>query len=162
MKISHLYLKDYRNYDNLDIDLSPNLNIFIGKNAQGKSNILESIFVSALTKSYMNVKDQNLIKDGADFSLIRATFFDCSIEKQLDVIISRIGKKLKINSNEIKKYSDYISLVKVLIFSPYNVNFIKDGPSIRRKSMNMVLSQFSSYYVNLMQNYNILLKRRNY
>ena len=161
MRINHLYLKNYRNYTDLDIDLSPKLNIFIGKNAQGKSNILESIFVLALTKSYMNVKDQNLIKDGADFSVIRATFFDNSVENQLDVIISGMAKKLKFNSNEVKKYSDYISKVKVLIFSPYNVNFVKDGPSSRRKSMNMVISQYSNSYVNLLQNYNAVLKKRN-
>ena len=64
MKIGRLQLKNYRNYKRLDIELSPSLNIFIGNNAQGKSNILESIFVLALTKSYINVKDQYLIKDG--------------------------------------------------------------------------------------------------
>ena len=108
MKIKHLHLKNYRNYSNLDIDLSPNLNIFIGKNAQGKSNILESIFVLALTKSYMNVKDQNLIKDGADFSLIRATFFDNSVENQLDIVISVDGGINDKTVNNIKKYVDII------------------------------------------------------
>lgn len=161
MIIKSLSLKNFRNYDNLDIEFSPNLNIFIGNNAQGKSNILESVFVLALTKSYMNVKDQNLIKDGKDFSLIRANFTNDSLEICSEVIFSLNSKKLKINRGEIKKYSDYVSRIKVVIFSPYNVNFVKDGPAIRRKSINMVISQLFNSYVKLLQNYNAVLKKRN-
>ena len=161
MKILKLSLKNYRNYSNLNIELSPNLNIFIGNNAQGKSNILESIFVLALTKSYMNVKDKNLIKDGEDFSRIKATILDNDIETKYEVVISDTSKKLKVNRSEIKKYSDYVSRIKVLIFSPYNVNFIKDGPAVRRKSVNMVMTQFFEHYVKLLQNYNAVLKKRN-
>ena len=161
MKISHLSLNNYRNYGNLDIDLSPNLNIFIGNNAQGKSNILESIFVLALTKSYMNVKDQNLIKDGEEFARIKALFKKNGIDNSFEVVITSSLKKLKINHVEIKKFSEYISRIKVLIFSPYNVNFVKDGPSVRRKSINIAISQFSHSYVNLLQNYNVILKKRN-
>ena len=161
MNIEKLYLKNYRNYGELNISLSPNLNIFIGNNAQGKSNILESIFVLALTKSYMNVKDQNLIKSGSEFSKIKAFFFEKAVENQYEVVITENSKTLKINHVEIKKYSDYVSRIKVLIFSPYNVNFVKDGPSIRRKSINIDISQFSNKYVKLLQNYNVILKRRN-
>lgn len=161
MNISNLYLKNYRNYADLDIELSPNVNIFIGKNAQGKSNILESLFVLALTKSYMNVKDRNLIKDGASSLLIRATLYNKFGKNKLSMIISADKKTLKIDSIEIKKYSDYISKMKVLIFSPYNVNFVKEGPAVRRKSINTVLSQLSKSYLVLLQNYNMLLKKRN-
>lgn len=161
MKIGRLQLKNYRNYKKLDIELNSGLNIFIGNNAQGKSNILESIFVLALTKSYINVKDQYLINDGEDFSLIKANFYTDNVENILEVIITENSKKLKINNVEVKKYCDYISRVKVLIFSPYNVNFVKDGPNVRRKSINMVISQFSNNYVKLLQNYNAVLKKRN-
>ena len=161
MRIEKLCLTNYRNYKVLDIDLSPNLNIFIGNNAQGKSNILESVFVLALTKSYMNVKDSSLIRYGEDFSRLSAIFFEGNKKGNLEVIISDSSKKLKINHVEIKKYSDYVSRLKVLIFSPYNVNFVKDGPSVRRKSFNVVLSQLSGSYLNLLQNYNAVLKKRN-
>ena len=154
-------MKNYRNYKSLDIELSPGLNIFIGKNAQGKSNILESIFVLALTKSYINVKDQYLINNNEEFSVIKANFYTEGVENKLEVIITDTAKKLKINNIEIKKYCDYISRVKVLIFSPYNVNFVKDGPNIRRKNINIVMSQFSNNYVKLLQNYNAVLKKRN-
>ena len=161
MKIKRLQLKNYRNYESLDIELSSSLNIFIGNNAQGKSNILESIFVLALTKSYINVKDQYLIKDGKEFSVLKAKCYDDGVENNLEIIITDSSKKLKVNQIEIKKYCDYISRIKVLIFSPYNVNFVKDGPNVRRKNVNMVISQFSTNYVNLLQNYNAVLKKRN-
>ena len=161
MKIESLKLKNYRNYKNLDIVLSPNLNIFIGNNAQGKSNILESVFVLAITKSYMNIKDHNLIKEGEEFAKLKGCFIDDNKKNQMDVIITDSSKKLKINRKEIKRYSDYITKVKVLIFSPYNVNFVKDGPSVRRKSINIVISQYSNSYVSLLQNYNAFLKKRN-
>lgn len=161
MKISHLTLKNYRNYDFLDIDLSSGVNIFIGDNAQGKSNILESIFVLALTKSYINVKDQNLIKDGCDISYIRGLCSNKTDDFQLDVVLDKFGKKVKYNSFEVKKHSEYISLLKVLVFSPYNVNFFKDGPNNRRKTVNMVISQISKRYVKILQKYNVYLKKRN-
>ena len=161
MKIKHLQLKNYRNYKKLDIELNSGLNIFIGNNAQGKSNILESIFVLALTKSYINVKDQYLINVEGDIALLKADFINGTLENKLEVIITENAKKLKINGEEIKKYCDYISRIKVLIFSPYNVNFVKDGPNTRRKCLNMVISQFSNNYVKVLQNYNAVLKKRN-
>ncbi len=161
MKIGRLQLKNYRNYEKLDITLNSGLNIFIGNNAQGKSNILESIFVLALTKSYINVKDQYLIKDEEDFSVIKANFYTEAVENNFEIIITDSSKKLKINGIEVKKYCDYISRLKVLIFSPYNVNFVKDGPNVRRKNINMVISQISNNYVKNLQNYNALLKKRN-
>lgn len=162
MKIIKLKLKKYRNYNNLDIELSPNLNIFIGNNAQGKSNILESVFVLALTKSYMNVKDQYLIKDNEDFTRLEGIFLDDKeLKHKFEVVITDSSKKLKVDKKEIKKYSEYISLVKVLVFSPYNVNFVKDGPNVRRKDINMVISQLSTSYVKILQSYNVVLKKRN-
>ena len=161
MRINRLILKNYRNYNSLDIDLSSGVNIFIGDNAQGKSNVLESIFVLSLTKSYINIKDQNLIKDGSDFSFIKGLCSSKDGDFQLDVLINKNGKKVKHNLFEVKKYSEYISILKVLIFSPYNVNFVKDGPNSRRKAINMVISQLSSKYIKNLQRYNVILKKRN-
>ena len=161
MIIKHLQLRNYRNYENLDISLSEGLNIFVGNNAQGKSNILESIYVLGLTKSYINVKEQYLIKNEENFAVIKASCFNRNIENNLEVIITENERKLKVNGIEFRKYSDYIEKMKVLIFSPYNVNFVKDGPSERRKSINVVISQLSTKYVKLLQNYNAVLKKRN-
>lgn len=161
MRIKSLKLRNYRNYEKLEIALNDGLNIFIGNNAQGKSNMLESIFVLALTKSYMNVKEKNLIKCDENFCLVSGIVSCNDIDTNFDVIITDDGKKLKINNIEIKKVNEYISRMKVLIFSPYNINFIKDGPNVRRKTINMVISQFSNRYIRLLQQYNAILKKRN-
>ena len=161
MKIKNLKLKNFRNYENLDIKFDKSLNIFIGDNAQGKSNILESIVVLALTKSYLNVKDKNLIRNGALFSNISAkVVFDNSVN-DLFISFNEKEKKVKINNNLIKKYSDYISKVRFILFSPLDINLIRESPSSRRKIFNVEISQLSNRYVKLMQNYNAVLKKRN-
>ena len=161
MKIKNLKLKNFRNYEELNINLSDKLNIFIGDNAQGKSNILESIVVLALTKSYMNVKDKNLIKSGTSFSNISASVDLGDTVDELFISFSELEKKVKINNNLIKKYSDYISRVRFILFSPLDINLIKESPSSRRKFFNVEISQLSNRYVKLMQNYNAVLKKRN-
>ncbi len=161
MVIKSLKLKNFRNYTDLDIKLSNKLNIFIGDNAQGKSNILESIVVLALTKSYLNVKDKNLIKDGEEVAnIISYVDFGNTVDK-LFISFSENIKKLKINDTEVKKYSDYVSRVRFIIFSPVDINLIKDSPSVRRKNFNVEISQLSNKYVKLLQNYNAILKKRN-
>lgn len=161
MIINNLKLKNFRNYKDLDIELSNKLNIFIGDNAQGKSNILESIVVLALTKSYLNVKDKNLIKDGEEFANISSNVdFGDTVDK-LFISFSENEKKIKINNVDIKKYSDYISRVRFILFSPMDINLIKDSPSVRRKYFNVEISQLSNKYIKLLQSYNALLKKRN-
>ncbi|MBR3161402.1 MAG: DNA replication/repair protein RecF [Bacilli bacterium] len=161
MIIKRLKLKDFRNYENLDIKLDKKLNIFIGDNAQGKSNILESIVVLSLTKSYLNVKDSNMIMFGKKVANLSADVdFGGTVEK-LFISFNDFEKKVKINGNVVKKYSDYISKVRFILFSPIDINFIKDGPAIRRKSFNVELSQLSNRYVKLLQSFNAILKKRN-
>ncbi|MEE3343500.1 MAG: DNA replication/repair protein RecF [Bacilli bacterium] len=161
MIIKNLKLKNFRNYNKLDIKLSNRLNIFIGDNAQGKSNILESIVVLALTKSYLNVKDKDLIKDGEMVANIVADVdFGDTVDK-LFISFSENEKKIKINNNDIKKYSDYVSRVRFILFSPMDIGLIKDSPAARRKNFNVEISQLSNKYVKMLQNYNALLKKRN-
>ena len=161
MIIKELKLNNFRNYDNLDIKLSDGLNIFIGNNAQGKSNLLESIVVLALTKSYLNVKDENLIKDGENVSILEADVNSLNTNKKLFVSFSNSVKKLKINDVEIKKYIDYVSNIKFVLFSPMDITLIKDSPAVRRKYFNIEISQISNNYIKLLQKYNVLLKKRN-
>lgn len=161
MRIKNLKLKDFRNYKELNINLTDNLNIFIGDNAQGKSNILESIVVLGLTKSYMNVKDKNLIRNGALVANISAIVdFGDSVDN-LFVSFSENEKKVKFNGNLIKKYSDYVSKLRFILFSPLDINLIKDSPASRRKMFNIEISQLSNRYVKLLQSYNAVLKKRN-
>lgn len=160
MVIKNLTLINFRNYKKIKIDLNSGINIFIGNNAQGKTNILESIFVLAFTKSYLNIKDFNLIKKNEDFFKIQAQCVS-NYDDKYEVSFVNNCKKVKINNNEISKLCNYIEKIKVILFSPYNVNFVKDGPSIRRKEINMSISQLDGYYVKILQEYNAILKKRN-
>ncbi len=161
MIVNNLKLKNFRNYDFLDIELSSKLNIFIGNNAQGKSNLLESIVVLALTKSYLNVKDENLIKNGEEVAILKANVSSNNIDNDFFISFSNNVKRLKINNVEIKKYIDYVSNIKFVLFSPFDINLIKDSPSVRRKYFNVEISQLSNNYIKILQKYNAILKKRN-
>ena len=161
MIIDNLKLKNYRNYKKLDIQFSDKLNIIIGDNAQGKSNILESIYVLAVTKSYLGVKDKDLIRDGCDFGLIESSVKINDYVDNLQIILSSNSKKVKINNKEIKKYVDYVSKFRVLLFSPDHISMIKDSPNVRRKYLNVEISQMSNKFVKTLQTYNSLLHQRN-
>ena len=161
MIVNNLKLKNFRNYDDLDIELSSKLNIFIGNNAQGKSNLLESIVVLALTKSYLNVKDENLIKNGEEIAILKANVSSNNIDSDFFISFSNNVKRLKINDIEIKKYIDYVSNIKFVLFSPFDINLIKDSPSVRRKYFNVEISQLSNNYIKILQKYNAILKKRN-
>ena len=161
MIVNNLKLKNFRNYDFLDIELSSKLNIFIGNNAQGKSNLLESIVVLALTKSYLNVKDENLIKNGEEVAILKANVSSNNTNSDFFISFSNNVKRLKINDVEIKKYIDYVSNIKFVLFSPFDINLIKDSPNVRRKYFNVEISQLSNNYIKILQKYNAILKKRN-
>ncbi len=161
MIVNKLKLNNFRNYSKLNITLSKKLNVFIGNNAQGKSNLLESIIVLALTKSYLNVKDDNLIKDGEDIAILEATVTSSNVKKNYFISFSSNVKKLKINDFEIKKYIDYVSNIKYILFSPFDITLIKESPAFRRKYFNVEISQISNNYLRILQKYNALLKKRN-
>ena len=127
MEIKKLKLVNFRNYDNLEIDFNKKNTIFIGNNAQGKTNILESIYVLGLTKSFLNVNEKNLIKFDKEFAKIQGTILNNNIESKLEILINEKGKKVKINNQEVKKLSNYISRLNVIIFSPDNIRLLKDG-----------------------------------
>ena len=161
MIIEKIKLKNYRNYDSLEINLNEKLNVIIGKNAQGKTNLLESIYVLSLTKSYLGVNDKNLIKLGNNYAILEADAILNSGPKKFKLLIKDNGKQVIINGKEIKKLSDYVSNLKVIIFSPENIRMIKEGPSIRRKFLNMEISQISIKYVKILMNYNNIIRQKN-
>ena len=161
MKISKLKLRKFRNYDKLEIKFNDNLNIIIGNNAQGKTNILEAIYFLSITKSFLPVNDKNCMMKDEVFSKIEANIINNDKKKKLSLIINDLGKRLEINDNEIKKHSDYIGNLKVIIFNPDNIRLIKDAPSNRRKFINIEISQLYGRYINILNEYNVLLKQRN-
>jgi len=161
MKIEKLKLKNYRNYEKLELKLNDNLNIIIGDNAQGKTNILESIYVLAITKSFLSVSEKKLIMFDKDFFKITGQIKKMDTKKELEVISTLTNKKVKIDNQEIKKIGDYISNLNVIIFNPDNIRMIKEGPNIRRKYLNIQISQLNNKYLNILNEYNLLLKQKN-
>ena len=161
MIIKNIKLVNYRNYNSLNLDFIDKINIIIGNNAQGKTNILESIYVLALTKSYDKASDKNLIMFDEKFLKINGIVNVNSFNKNFEVLINESYKKVKINNNEITKMKDYISKINVILFTPDDINIFKDSPGSRRRLLNIELSQIFSEYVDLYNKYNVILKQRN-
>ena len=161
MKIKKIILKNYRNYDNLEIDFNDNLNIIIGDNAQGKTNLLESIYVLAVTKSFLSITDKGLIKFDNKFSIIKGLLESKNSKDNLEILFNDNGKVVRINNKEIKKLSDYISKMNVVIFSTDNIRMFKESPGARRKYFNVQISQMNRKYLKLLNDYNVILRQRN-
>lgn len=161
MKIHQLKLLNFRNYDKLDLTFSSNYNIVYGKNGEGKTNLVESIYVLALTKSFRGTVDKILIMDNTDVSRIDGYIENNDLITKYRIILKENGKKVKINENNVDKLSDYISKISVVLFNPDDLRFIKDSPSVRRKSINVDISQLNNSYLKNLSNYKKILKQRN-
>ena len=151
---------NYRNLVKQEVNFSNNINIFIGDNAQGKTNLLESIYFLALTKSY-RTNDINLINKDSISTKIKGDIRDSGIFKTLSVELSDSNKKVKINNNEISKISDYITNLNVVLVSPEDINILQGTPAERRNFLNIELSQISKNYIKKYNEFNKILKIRN-
>lgn len=161
MRIESLKLTNFRNYDNLSINLNPYINIFIGNNGQGKTNILESIYILSLTKSNRYGNDSDVIKFNEKISKIEGIIRRDDLIRKHEIVISSDKKKLLINNKEIHKSKDYISNFCVISFSPLDLEIIKGSPNIRRNMLNIDISQLDKEYVSYLNEYNSIIKMRN-
>ena len=160
MIIRKINLINFRNYKKISINFDKKINIFIGDNAQGKTNLLESIYFLALTKSY-RTNDINLVNKNSEFAKVKGEIKDNSIYKSMSVELLKEGKKVKINNNEIKKISDYITNLNVILISPEDINILQGTPAERRNFLNIELSQLSKKYIKKYNEFNRILKIRN-
>lgn len=161
MILKKIELRNFRNYEKLSTRFYKGINIIYGDNAQGKTNLLESIYVLGLTKSHRAFIDNSLIKNGSEFLHIKGTISGNVLDKDLHIIIDNKSKNLNIDSTPIKKVSDYISNMNIIIFYPDDLEILKGSPQLRRKYLNLELSQlYNSYYI-VQNDYNKLLKIRN-
>lgn len=163
MILNHLSLHHYRNYDHVELSTEHNVNILVGPNAQGKTNLLEAIFVLALTKSHRTNKDKELIQWNKDQTLLHAEVDKKYGLNKLDLYISQQGKKAKINGLEQKKLSNFVGTINVVMFAPEDLEIVKGSPSIRRRFLDMEIGQVQpSYVYDLLQYQRILNQRNNY
>ncbi len=161
MQIKKLKLTNFRNYEKLEAKFSNYTNIFIGKNAQGKTNILESLHILGLTKSHRVNKDRDIIKTGAKYAKISSLINLNDKDVELDIIVSKNGKKAKYNQIELKKLSEYIGILNVIIFAPEDLDLIKGNPQTRRRFLDLEIGQISKQYLYSLLNYKKILKQRN-
>lgn len=161
MYLKRIYLSKFRNYDELLLDLNHGINIIIGENGQGKTNLLESIYVLALTKSHRSFIDNNLIKKNYNYCQIKGIVQDENIESTYEIELRNKNKILKIDGDIIKTISNYISKVNIIIFYPDDLELIKGSPNIRRRFLNIEISQLNNKYINILSEYNKVLKLRN-
>ena len=161
MILRKIKLVNFRNYANLNINFSKNINIIIGDNAQGKTNLLESIYTLALTKSYRTTNDANLIRNNQEKFIVVGEIKDSSVFKKLSVELHNNNKIVKLNDNIINKISDYIGNLYVILSSPDDLQIIKGSPSERRNFLNIEISQLSSNYIKKYNEFNKILKMRN-
>lgn len=161
MFLKKINLVNFRNYSNLELNFDKNINIFIGNNAQGKTNILESIYVLSVTKSHRCNKDLFLIRQDSLFTKIKGSVLNNNISNNYEILINKEGKRVSINDNVVRKTSNYISNINTIMFCPDDLEIVKGSPSVRRTFLNIEIGQFYNNYIKILNEYNKILKNRN-
>ena len=162
MYIHSLELSNYRNYKQLSIEFSKGITILYGDNAQGKTNILEAIYLSGTTKSHRGTKDKDIIQFGEDESHIRVHVMKHEVGHRIDMHLRKNKSKgVDIHGQSIKKSGELFGISHMIFFSPEDLSIIKNGPSERRKFMNLELCQLNKIYHHNYVNYNKALNQRN-
>ena len=162
MIIKSLELQDYRNYDSLNLAFDRGTNILFGDNAQGKTNILEAIYVSATTKSHKGSKDRDIVNFHKEEAHIRTFLEKEGVETRVDMHLRKNKSKgIAIDGQKIKKAADLLGICNVVFFSPEDLGIIKDGPAERRRFVDMDLCQLDGFYLYNLNHYNKIVIQRN-
>ena len=161
MKLTNLQLQNFRNYESVQLEFTDGVHVFIGENAQGKTNLMESIYALAMTKSHRTTNDKELIGWNKEFATIKGTVEKTATKTNLELQFSKKGKIAKVNYLEQKRLSSYLGNLNVIRFAPENLTLVKGSPQNRRKFVDMELGQMSSLYLYDLVEYNRVLKQRN-
>lgn len=161
MFIERLALTDYRNYDSLELSFSPHINVLIGENAQGKTNIMEAIYVLSMAKSHRTANDRELIRWEQEYGKIEGDIKRKYGRLPLELTISKKGKKARVNHLEQNRLSLYIGQLNVVMFAPEDLNLVKGSPQVRRRFLDMEIGQISPVYLHDLLTFQKVLKQRN-
>lgn len=161
MVVKEVKLQNFRNYKQEEVTFHPKVNIFTGQNAQGKTNLLESIYIMSLGKSFRSNKDSDLIGFGEPYSSAKLRYFKEDQENQIELLFSEEGKAIKIDGVKAQKTSDLLEHFYTVIFSPEDLKIVKDEPEKRRKFMDRELCQLKPVYYRNLGNYKKSLMQRN-
>ncbi len=162
MECNRVQIKNFRNIAFADVSFAPGVNILAGKNAQGKTNLLEAVSLAALGKSFRTSHEEDVIRFGEEFSAVSVDFSD-SVRRQNITVRMQRGKRRQIEHNGIKvtKISDMVGEFRTVLFCPEHLSLIKDGPSERRSYLDVAISQLYPVYLRSLQKYHQILKQRN-
>lgn len=163
MYFNSAQLNNFRNYKKLKVEFDRHLNLFLGRNAQGKTNLLESLFIMGLGKSFRTNNDREMISFGAEFSKVI-----CSIgeensdrETEIEIIYKQDGKIIKLNKQKLKRTADLPGNVYIVVFSPEDLKIVKEGPENRRRFLDREICQIKPVYYSDLGNYKKVLRQRN-
>ena len=162
MHVKYLQLLNFRNFNKLFIELNKGANVFVGDNAQGKTNILEAVYYCSLAKSHRTNRDKELINWNASEAYIKLYVCKTRLDKKIEIKIFKEGKKgVNINTIKVQKLSELVGSFNVIMFSPEDLNIVKDSPSHRRKFLDIELCKLSSRYYYSLAQYKKILNERN-
>ncbi|WP_347861804.1 DNA replication/repair protein RecF [Salimicrobium sp. PL1-032A] len=162
MHIKNITLTTYRNYDKLSLDFDDTINVIIGENAQGKTNLMEAIYLLAFTKSHRTPRDKELIQWDEEYAKIKGTIEKKTNRFPMEIVLSKKGKKAKLNHLEQRRLSDYIGALNVVMFAPEDLNLVKGNPQIRRRFIDMEIGQIQPKYIYHLGQYQKVLRQRNH
>ena len=160
MYIEKIKLQNFRNYEQLELDLNKNINIIYGENAQGKTNIIESIFLCAFGKSFRTSKEKEMIKFNEEKSLVEAFYQKKDRDGKIKIELGN-KKQISLNGIKIKKLSELLGNINIVIFTPEDINILRDGPVKRRRFLDMMIGQLRPNYVYNLNMYTKTIEQRN-
>ena len=161
MNITNFYIKNFRSHTSRQFDFKKGINVLVGENGSGKTNIVEAIHYLSLARSFRGVSDEDLIKKDSGIAEICATVKQGNISKQIKVLITKEGRKVFINGKPINKLSELSNAVNVIVFEPKDVLMFRGLPKVRRNFLDISLSKKSPVYLEFISRYEKLLKQRN-
>ena len=161
MLINNLELSHFRNYDHFFIEFDKGVNILIGGNAQGKTNIIEAIYLLSVCRSFRTHINDQMIQFDYNFAKVKGNIYSNQRNHQAELVLSKENKKAKIDGKDILKISEYVGYLNVVVFVPDDLSLVKGSPSTRRKFIDLELSKISPIYAFYLAKYNRLLKERN-
>jgi DNA replication and repair protein RecF len=161
MDVRTLKLRGFRNYDSLDVSFTPGINVITGPNAQGKTNLLESLVYLSLTRSHRVANDRKLIKEGAPFARLACVYHEGGRDYDLEAVIHPDGKTLMVHQQPVRRASAFIGRLNVILFAPDDLHFFLDSPKERRRLLNQEITKLSGSYLLALNRYQNMLKDRN-
>ena len=162
MYIKHLEIKNFRNYEDLSIDFDPRVNLIAGSNAQGKTNLIEAVYLTSMGRSFRTAHDADLIRFGQDRAFIRVEAEKAFIDTKVEVRINRQSKKSILKDGSvIRKTSELMKNIIIVVFSPEDLRSVKDEPATRRRFIDRELSQIQPAYFSCLSGYRKALLQRN-